>query len=456
MKNALLSASLAVTSMLAAPAFAQSAPEKVDRAPQGAPAMSGSADRLDLDQAVQRALEQTPGLAAAHLRHDAAEAQSKSLRGRLLPSINLSEEFQHYSTGFSKDITLGPPGTPPASFPIRDQNTNLFVAAASQPLLGLLHLSQDEIALNRTADAADEQARAVEAAVREQVATGYLHYFEARAMVDIAKQSEAQLTEQRTLADARLRAGVVTNADVLRIETAQANAKLDEVEAQSQVDATKAALLVTLGYPAEANVDFVEPSTLLEQVPAVADDPTVQRLAEQKRPEVKAAQLSQEAADHQSRSKLFALLPEVNAEAAYVKINGQPLASPEDKYIGVKATWQIFDWGADYYAYQASSAQAEAAAKAAEDQARNVRIDAAQRLAHLRAAMSAVEVAKTAIASATEAYRVTNVQVKAGVATSTTDLLDAQSRLNQAELNLVRAKYERAIANIALKRAVGE
>ena len=60
---------------------------------------------------------------------------------------------------------------------------------------------------------------------------------------------------------------------------------------------------------------------------------------------------------------------------------------------------------------------------------------------------------ETAIASAEEAYRVTSAQVNAGTAT-TTDLLDAQSALTTAKLNLARAQYERTIARVQLDRAV--
>ena len=49
----------------------------------------------------------------------------------------------------------------------------------------------------------------------------------------------------------------------------------------------------------------------------------------------------------------------------------------------------------------------------------------------------------------------TEALVKAGSAT-TTDLLDSQSALTQAKLNLVRARYEQAIARVSVKRAIGE
>ena len=38
---------------------------------------------------------------------------------------------------------------------------------------------------------------------------------------------------------------------------------------------------------------------------------------------------------------------------------------------------------------------------------------------------------------------------------TTTDLLDAQSALTQSKLNLVRSKYQQAIARVQLRRAMG-
>ena len=77
----------------------------------------------------------------------------------------------------------------------------------------------------------------------------------------------------------------------------------------------------------------------------------------------------------------------------------------------------------------------------------------ASKLSVLDSQFVVVQVAQTAIASAEEAYRVTSAQVNAGTAT-TTDLLDAQSALTTAKLNLARAQYERTIARVQLDRAV--
>src|SRR5262249_52207139 len=76
-------------------------------------------------------------------------------------------------------------------------------------------------------------------------------------------------------------------------------------------------------------------------------------------------------------------------------------------------------------------------------------------LAQSRAAAVAVDVAQQTIASAEEAYRVTDALTKAGAAT-TTDLLDAQAALTNARLNLLRARYALAIERVSLQRVMGE
>ena len=48
----------------------------------------------------------------------------------------------------------------------------------------------------------------------------------------------------------------------------------------------------------------------------------------------------------------------------------------------------------------------------------------------------------------------TNALVQAGSAT-TTDLLDSQSALTTARLNLTRAQYELALSHVAVTRASG-
>jgi outer membrane protein len=411
--------------------------------------------RIDVTEAVRLTLEHSPSLAGVALRAKASADQAKSVRGHMLPAIFVQDEAQHYSEAFQIKFDLGIPGVAAPSILGRAVNTNTFVAGAQQPLLGLLHLWQDWSALDDVALAANLTVKNVEEMLREAVQTGYLRYFEAKAAEEVAKASIEQLLEQHQVMEARVKAGAATSADLLRVEVATANARQQAITATTQQQVARSALLLAMGFTAEdTGVDFVQPEALENATPPAVTEVDAQHTAADKRVEVAKAKLEERAADHQATAKLFALLPEANLEAAYVNIQGQAFAPQDSFYVGIKASWTLWEWGASWYQREAAAKNAQAATKAREEQERQVKSEASARLAAVQSSVAAMEVARTAITSAEEAFRVMQALVKAGSAT-TTDLLDAQAALTQARLNLVRARYQQAVALVAFNRAVG-
>ena len=165
------------------------------------------------------------------------------------------------------------------------------------------------------------------------------------------------------------------------------------------------------------------------------------------------AQKEAEAARANGQARTCELLPEVDVQAAYSNVHGQIFLPENSFFVGVVANWPFWTWGTKWYAAQSAQRQADAAGAQLQNTRKQVAYDVSSKLSVLDSQFVAVQVAETAIASAEEAYRVTSAQVSAGTAT-TTDLLDAQSALTTAKLNLARAQYERAIARVQLDRAI--
>jgi outer membrane protein len=317
-------------------------------------------------------------------------------------------------------------------------------------------LSHEHDVESARAEATEAQLETARADLKASVETQYLRLFEAKALEDIAKASEGELSEQVTVTQARVSAGVLTTADLLRVQVAAANAKQQEIQAHSQGEIARANLLGAIGLPqSDTHTQFAEPTALLERghtaPPNVGD---AERQADQARPELKEKQAQADAATHVQKGRLFSLLPEIDLEGAYLRTDGSIFNPPNAAFVGVKANWAIFEWGASYYAEKAAAAQAEAARREAEAEQRQVGVEVASDLAQSRASAAAVDVAQQTIASAEEAYRVTQALLKAGSAT-TTDLLDSEAALTQARLNLTRARYEQAVAQVALSRSLG-
>ena len=403
--------------------------------------------RLTMDQVVQMATASSPALKAARARARGNEEQAKSLRGRLLPSVNLSDEYQRWDSPFV---------IPQFSLQARGVSTNAFVVSAGQPLLGLLHLSSDHHALSTAAEAATFDARTLEANLRDDVRAEFLRMFEARTLAGVAHASQNQLAEQIAVAKEKLAAGVLTPADVLRLDVAAANARQQEIQAAAAEQISRATLLVAIGRESEdPSVSFVEPATPERADASEGELPPLVVKALRERSEIRSAALTAEAASASSRSRTYDMLPEVDLEAGYMHMTGQTFVKPDSAFIGLRAGWQIWDWGARWYQHRAAASQAVAARAQADDARRRVETDVAAKLANVRATASALETGRTTIGSAEEAYRVTALLLATGSA-NTTDLLDSQSALTQARLNFARARYEYALARLRLSRAVGD
>jgi outer membrane protein TolC len=288
------------------------------------------------------------------------------------------------------------------------------------------------------------------------VATQFLRFFEAGALKSIAASSSQELEEQIVVARARLAQGVITQADLLRIQVAAANSQQQAIQAESQIVTSRAMIFGLLGTSDDGRVSLVEPTQLLNG--GTATEPERKSLLSQgpaRRPELQQSLHLIEVAEHQRAARSFALLPEIDLEGAYLRTDGQKFAPPNSAFVGVKAQWAVWEWGASNQLRRAALLQADAAREDAEAWRRQIETEIVSQLSQAQVARGAVQAADAAMASAEEAYRVTNAQLKSGTAT-TTDLLQAEAALTQARLNQTRARYELALAHVALKRAAGE
>jgi outer membrane protein TolC len=425
---------------------------------------------LTIDDAVALALRTNPQLAAARSRVEASDVNASSVTRRMLPAIRVSDEAQLWNAPFAITLPGGGTGgtagtggtmgmaTAPA-FVVRNRETNTFAASFDQPLLGLFRANDERETLTEQTASARSQIAAAESDIRQAVETQFLHVFEAQALEQIANASVHELSEQVTVAKARLASGVITNADLLRIEVAVANAQQQGLEAHSQAQTARAQLFAAMGImPGEgAELTLVEPATRLASARSRSTAPSLGSLlpqAQAHRPELKQQEHLVLAADRQVAAKTYALLPDIDAEGAYIRTDGQLFAPPNQAYLGLKATWAIWEWGATNLQRKAAAIQADAARRDQEVLARQIEAELTASVAQGDAARGAVDTAGKALASAQEAYRVTDAALKAGAAT-TTDLLESESALTQARLNLTRAEYDLVLSDVAMAHATG-
>ena len=122
--------------------------------------------------------------------------------------------------------------------------------------------------------------------------------------------------------------------------------------------------------------------------------------------------------------------------------------------VSVNVSWSLWDGGRR----RAERAEAMAGTRAIEARAgefdRQLTLEVRQRWYELDSSRAAIEAAADGVRAALEARRVLRERFAAGVATST-DVLDAETAVLQAELDRTRAISNARLARARLERAVG-
>jgi outer membrane protein TolC len=170
--------------------------------------------------------------------------------------------------------------------------------------------------------------------------------------------------------------------------------------------------------------------------------------------ELRALDRSIAQADHGVAAAEKKFVPQINAVANYTHLAGQKLAEENAEYIGLFASWDIWDWGVTTGGIDVANAQldqARIARKKSEDQ---VRLEAREAFVNAETARQALGVARTAVEQAEENYRIVSKKFEAASATSF-DVVDAESLLTQARGQVEQGLYDYLIAEAALARATG-
>jgi len=252
--------------------------------------------------------------------------------------------------------------------------------------------------------------------------------------------------------------GMAARNDVLTVQVARDQAELARIEARSGADVANENLVRLLGLAAGVQVEPVEPLAGT----AVPDEGTAALVARAlaARPEVASLRARAAAAEAAVTVARAGRLPQASLSAGYDYARPNTRILPltdawNDTWsVGVNVSWRAFDGGRASAAVARAQAQAEATRHVLTDLERRVRLDVSARALELATRRAALEVATRSLEAARENVRVSQDRFREGLIASS-DLLDAESRLLQAGLDLTRSATAIQQARANLDHAVG-
>ncbi len=399
-----------------------------------------------LEEAVAVALRQNPDVLATDAEVRGAEAARSGARGALLPKLHVDANVQQWNSPF--DIAFGP-----SNFRVREAFTWTLSPTIIQPLTGLWQIYDQYKVQDLGVDVAGIKRQVARREVAFQVVQAYYRLLEAQRLSEVAAASVAQLEAQQREAQSLFDNGVIGKNDLLRAALALATARQRAIQARGSIVLARGQLATLMGRPPG---EPFEPVPFSGEPPGL-DAPGVEAAevrAAGQRPEVREVDRTIEQADRSVAIAQKKLLPQVNAVGNYTHFEGSQFQQENAAYVGLFASWDVWDWGTTTSGIDAANAQldqARVARKKIEDQ---VRLEARQAFVNGETAREALSVARTAVTQAEENYRIVSKKFEASAATSF-DVVDAEALLTQARGQVESALYDYLIARAALARATG-
>jgi outer membrane protein len=402
---------------------------------------------LTLTNAEQIALKQHPQIARANYLVLAAQEAVTETRAGFFPTATV------YADAVGAD----------------DEGARITAGGLNNPSVydrgaGGVQVNQLITDFGRTANltaSSKYQARAESqnaSATREQVLldvdTSYFNAVEARAVLDVARQTfstrETLLDQITALATNKLRSEL--DVSFARVEVQQAQLLIER--AQNDADAAMASLSTALGYSEFHQFQLTDQPPATNNVPTDIDGLVQTALAH--RPELLSLRNDRDAAQHFARAQRDSRLPEVSAVGAAGLTPFRDDNDLRSDYAvgGVELSLPIFAGGM----YVARQREAEFKAAADDELLRNVENNVIRdvRIAWLDVSDAIAQLSTTEqlAANAAESFTLAQARYKGGLS-SIVELSDAQLNLTSAQIAEANARYNVLIQQANLNYQTG-
>jgi outer membrane protein len=411
---------------------------------------------ITLDEAVTRTVANSYRLAELQARRQGAEAAEAGRAAASLPSLALAggymrtnhvDEFAITQPVLGRRIIY--PDVPDNYRARIDLNWPVYSGGRAEAL---------ERAATAELHAAGEDLTAARLDLRLEAARAFWALVSATETEHVLTRSLDSMAAHLRDLRSRFEQGLIPPNDVLSAEAQESRQRVLAIEARNTRAICEADLRRLIGLETR---DRIRPLATLEEPATSPSSPEV-LLAEARtaRPERRALSNRFEASRAREDAARAAARPQVGVNAGYDYARPNPRIFPregswQDSWdVSVNVNWTLWDGGR----HRADQAEAAAASRAIDARAadfdRQVTFEVQQRWLELDSSRAAIGAAIDGVRSATEARRVVSERFSAGVIASS-EVIDADLAVLQAELDLTRARANARLAEARLERAIG-
>ena len=405
---------------------------------------------VTLAEAISRSERVQPDVIRAAGQVQTAAAQKRSAWGAFLPRLSASSAGSDF---FSEGASRIDPVT---GLLTSGNTTNRSIStslSASVDLFTGFRRGAELRAARANESAAD--ASLVDARFQQALTTTnqFLDALAAAQLLRVREVSVRRAEEQLKVSVAKLRTGSATRSDSLRSLVTLGNARLDQLTTQTDLAAAEANLARLIGET--GRVQAADDSAFYRVLPGL-DSQALRVEAESKSPRVASAAAGASAARANARASRSSYWPSLtfSANTGWNGNRANDYDLLNQRQLSLSLRWNVFDGFERELTIAQREADVDVAEATAADAKRAVQADLELRLAELDAARERINITRTSVVAAREDLRVQQERYRVGASTIV-DVLTSQEALNQAEVDVVNARFDYLRAKAQLEALIG-
>ncbi len=408
----------------------------------------GAAYSQTLDEALARAYESNPTIAAERARQKATKQLKAQAIAQSLPQIEASGSYSKTDQDQSFNQTVF------GQTVVTDRNFNfesksVQVAGQQSIFTGLRNFNAFRAAKARV-KAGDAQLALVEQDVLQRASAAYFDVIRDLKVYEVTASNVEVLLRQKREAELRFEVGEVTKTDVAQAEARLAQSRAQLTTAQAQLAVSRATFSEIIG---DAPADL-EPAPAMPPTPNSLDE--AKEIARIAAPLVLRAKQNEEASRRDVAVAKGAFAPTVSVTASY-QYSDQPssfVLQDEQFSYGVRASVPLFLGGLNISRTREAKALNEADRRRVEESERRATSAVTSAFEQLMAARANIVSATSQVAANELALTGVRREAQIGVRT-TLDVLDAEQEFLNAQVALANAERDARTSTFTLLAAMG-
>jgi len=415
-------------------------------------------NKLTLEQSIRIGMQNSKELKISESKIESNKAKIKEVKSQFFPQLKFNAGYLRQSN-VDPYLIIIPFSPEPVQLSEVILNNYTFKLSLQQPIYtGSKLVSSRNSAEYSTASSElefDNEKNNVAANI--QIAFWNLYKaIQVKKITDnVLNQTEQHITDTKNF----LINGLATTSDLLKLEVQNSNAKLQQLEAANNIELARVSFNRILGLPLDSKTGIMQDEVIYEQKQFELSSLTNEALGN--RIELKSLDYKLRSASENISVVKSAYYPLISLISNYYYANPNlRIQPPEDVFhgtwdVGVNLSWDVWNWG-NTSAQVRQAEQTFVQGKINYEQLKeSIELEVNQNYLNASYLEERIAVSKTAVEQAKDNYKVTKEKYDVQLATST-EIVDAETSLFQAETNYTNAVVDYRISLVRLYRSVGK